>query len=801
MAAPYGENQFIYGLHDPGGEHLLKDGNQAKGWVLVTEEIRANPSDQGGRGDFYKRLADQGFGVIVRLNHAYGHDGTIPLQARYRDFAQRAANFVRSSPGAHIWIIGNEMNFEREQPRLSPGNSQAERITPRRYAECYKLCRNAIKSLSGHENDQVVVGAIGPWNGETPYEADSQGVYQANKLSGAPGQYPYNGSWGDYIQYLRDLLKAIGRENCDAIAIHAYSHGYDPNQVFNDQRMNAPFQDYHFHFRTYKDQMNAIPAEFRDLPVYLTEANGDVDPGEVRWPDVNSGWIKNAYREINDWNQAGNQQIRCVILYRWSRDDDWHIDGKGQVQQDLREAIAKNYQWNPELPATVTTQAATPAAQQFSVMMSGGPRYRTRFLSNNMPATLSPSQTATISFVIQNAGSDTWTTGGNTPYHLGFQWYNAQGQMVQFPNQLNYRTPLPNDVPPQGQVTLSARLQTPDAPGTYYLRWDMIQEGVTWFTTQGDEGLLISPMTIQQAVASTTTPATSTAVQPVASSALRINDVSASLTQSTTNSYPRRQRSAINRIILHHTATSPAISVQRIAQYQVNNRNLPGITYHYCVTDQGLIYQSQPLEVVSRHAGDQYSPNSVGVCLIGNFTDAVPPSPQLSSTASLLAYLVAELGLSLDQVFGYSDLVVTGSPGATWSTWRSPLFSQVDHLMSSGATTAPSAAISTATPAATTQKTMRHYMLFWHKGREGWAAWDLWGAFDYIAVFAPTLGFSVEQAKQAQYVTIVGGTEGVPATAEAELRAAGCQVGRVAGHDEAATRAMLQQLAAQGRRF
>ncbi|MCB0222788.1 MAG: hypothetical protein KDI02_03800, partial [Anaerolineae bacterium] len=153
MAVPYGENQYIYGLHDPGGENLLMHEGKAKGWVLVTEEIRANPVDSSGKGDFYKRLADQGFGVIVRLNHAYGPDGTIPLQAKYRDFARRAANFVRNSPGAHIWIIGNEINFEREQPRLSPGNPQAERITPRRYAECYKLCRQAIKAVPGHDKD------------------------------------------------------------------------------------------------------------------------------------------------------------------------------------------------------------------------------------------------------------------------------------------------------------------------------------------------------------------------------------------------------------------------------------------------------------------------------------------------------------------------------------------------------------------------------------------------------------------------------------------------------------------------
>jgi hypothetical protein len=104
----------------------------------------------------------------------------------------------------------------------------------------------------------------------------------------------------------------------------------------------------------------------------------------------------------------------------------------------------------------------------------------------------------------------------------------------------------------------------------------------------------------------------------------------------------------------------------------------------------------------------------------------------------------------------------------------------------------------TPTPA---PKPIRHYLLFWYRGRTNWAEWDLRGAFDYIAVFAPAIGFSIEHAKLAEYVTIVGGTDGVPGTAETELRAAGCQVGRVAGANETETRQMLQRLAAQGRRY
>ncbi len=787
MAVPYGENQFIYGLHDPGGEHLLIDRGQARGWILVTEEIRADPNDQGGKGDFYKRLADRGLGVIVRLNHAYGPEGTIPLQVKYRDFARRAANFVRNSPGAHIWIIGNEMNFEREQPRM-PGSNRAEPITPRRYAECYRLCRQAIKNLPGHENDQVVAGAIGPWNGQTPYEADSQGAYGANKISGAPHEYPYFGFYGDYIVYMRDILLAIGRENCDSIAIHAYSHGYRPDLVFNEQKMNAPFQNYHFHFRTYRDQMNIIPAAFRDLPVYLTEANGDVDPGGVKWPDVNSGWIKNAYKEINDWNQAGNQQIRCIILYRWSRDDDWHIDGKSRVQLDLREAITRNYQWDP----SVSERLAEAAAKKPG-LVSGLPAYRTRYLSHATPGSVQAGQTLTVNISVQNAGSLTWVNRGSNPFRLGFQWYNAAGQMVQFPSHLDFRTPLPNDIPPGGTVTVTAQLRTPNTAGTYHLRWDMIHELITWFTTQGDQGLLVSPVTVTHQVERVPEPTAAT---------IQIQDVSATLPRSQTDQYPGRSRSAIRRIILHHTATGPDVSVERIAQFQVNNRGLPGIAYHYCVTDQGLVYQTQPLEVVSQHAGSTNSSDSVGLCLIGNFTETPPSQNQLDATAKVLAFLLTELRLTVNHIFAYSELVVTGSPGATWPIWREPLLSQVSILLARGVAVPRPTPTPTPTPTPSPpEKPLQHYLLLWYRGPNDWADWDLLGAFDYIGVFAPTIGFSLEHAKQAKIVTIVGGTGGVADRAEEELRAAGCQVGRVAGASETETRRLLQQLARQKQYF
>jgi hypothetical protein len=103
--------------------------------------------------------------------------------------------------------------------------------------------------------------------------------------------------------------------------------------------MGPPYGDRRYHFRAYQDFMVRIPEDKRHLPVYITETDQD-DP----WTNWNSGWVKKAYKEINDWNQGpNNQAIHCLILYRWPKYDQWHIDGKGQVQQDFREAQAFGY--------------------------------------------------------------------------------------------------------------------------------------------------------------------------------------------------------------------------------------------------------------------------------------------------------------------------------------------------------------------------------------------------------------------------------------------------------------------------
>jgi O-Antigen ligase len=91
----------------------------------------------------------------------------------------------------------------------------------------------------------------------------------------------------------------------------------------------------------------------------------------------------------------------------------------------------------------------------------------------------------TVPVTVRNDGLVTWPAGGSQAVQLSYHWHDpAQGRIVVFDG---LRTRLPADVAPGRQVTLAAPVLAPPQPGAYTLQWDMVQEGVLWFSAHGDE--------------------------------------------------------------------------------------------------------------------------------------------------------------------------------------------------------------------------------------------------------------------------------------------------------------------------
>src|SRR2546422_9092807 len=90
--------------------------------------------------------------------------------------------------------------------------------------------------------------------------------------------------------------------------------------------------------------------------------------------------------------------------------------------------------------------------------------------------------TTTVQITVGNTSNFTWPAAGANPVTLSYHWLTNGGRTVVWDG---LRTKLPADVP-AGQLTqVQANLAFPNAAGTYILRWDLVQESVTWFSGKG----------------------------------------------------------------------------------------------------------------------------------------------------------------------------------------------------------------------------------------------------------------------------------------------------------------------------
>jgi hypothetical protein len=98
---------------------------------------------------------------------------------------------------------------------------------------------------------------------------------------------------------------------------------------------------------------------------------------------------------------------------------------------------------------------------------------------------------ATVSF--RNIGSLTWSAGGSNPVRLSYHWRSGSCPGASNVIWDGRRAVLPGNVASGGSVNnLTIQLIAPSSPGTYCLVYDLVREGVTWFSTQGAATLRVT---------------------------------------------------------------------------------------------------------------------------------------------------------------------------------------------------------------------------------------------------------------------------------------------------------------------
>ena len=110
--------------------------------------------------------------------------------------------------------------------------------------------------------------------------------------------------------------------------------------------------------------------------------------------------------------------------------------------------------------------------------------YAVDYLDHNVPDLAVAGQTNAVQITLRNTSYRTWPAGGPHPVRIGYHWYTPTGEDV--PNTLwdDLRTNLPHDIQPGDSVTLNCEMAVPRAPGSYEIRWDMVEEMRTWFAWQ-----------------------------------------------------------------------------------------------------------------------------------------------------------------------------------------------------------------------------------------------------------------------------------------------------------------------------
>ena len=126
------------------------------------------------------------------------------------------------------------------------------------------------------------------------------------------------------------------------------------------------------------------------------------------------------------------------------------------------------------------------------------PTYGAAFISQVVPSNMIAGQTYTVTVVMKNTGSTTWTAAGS--FRLGTQ--NPQDNMIWSRHRVELAAA---SVATNQNATFTFTVVAPiDSTGSAYnFQWQMLKEGVTWFgATSTNVAVVVSPGSIVQSTAS-----------------------------------------------------------------------------------------------------------------------------------------------------------------------------------------------------------------------------------------------------------------------------------------------------------
>jgi N-acetylmuramoyl-L-alanine amidase len=126
-------------------------------------------------------------------------------------------------------------------------------------------------------------------------------------------------------------------------------------------------------------------------------------------------------------------------------------------------------------------------------------------------------------------------------------------------------------------------------------------------------------------------------------------------------------------IVIHHSGS--AFGSPSTIEAQHKAMNLDGLGYHFLVgngsgLEDGEVHvgyrwldQVSGAHVAGKN-GDWYNRNSIGICLIGDFSRQPPTERQMWRLSQLVSALADELKIPSDHIYLHSDVAAANDPGA-----------------------------------------------------------------------------------------------------------------------------------------
>jgi N-acetyl-anhydromuramyl-L-alanine amidase AmpD len=157
-------------------------------------------------------------------------------------------------------------------------------------------------------------------------------------------------------------------------------------------------------------------------------------------------------------------------------------------------------------------------------------------------------------------------------------------------------------------------------------------------------------------------------------------DLTEDLPRHSTKRYRMRSLAGIKYLVIHHTGVDADSTPSEIARYHVNVRDWPGIGYHFVVSQDGTIYQTNNLATMAYNVARR-NHEVVGICLPGDFNTHPPRKAQIGAARKLLEAL--RLQLPKTEIVGHREIALPGHettcPGDTFLAgprWKVSIYAQ-----------------------------------------------------------------------------------------------------------------------------